>query len=159
MTLEKPVKVLFVCMGNICRSPAAECLMRHQLEGRKLTHEFVLDSAGTGGWHIGNKPDRRMRAAAKEVGRTIDGAARQVCEEDFIDFNWIFCMDNDNYDNLMSMGADPEKTHLLLDFVQHQSVTQVPDPYYGGSDGFTNVITLLESAVCDLIDRLLATTS
>jgi protein-tyrosine phosphatase len=100
-----------------------------------------------------------MRAAAKEAGRTIGGAARQVCKKDFIDFNWIFCMDNDNYDALMSMGADPEKTHLLLEFVESQTVRQVPDPYYGGSEGFTNVISLLERAVCDLIDRLLATTS
>lgn len=159
MTTERQITILFVCMGNICRSPAAECLMRHALETRKIEHKFGLDSAGTGGWHVGNKPDRRMRVAAKAAGRSIDGAARQVCADDLIDFDLIFCMDNDNYENLMSMGANPEKTYLLLEFVEHQTLTEVPDPYYGGSEGFTNVITLIDGAVCELIDRLLATTS
>jgi len=158
VTLEKPITILFVCMGNICRSPAAECLMRDALDKRKIKHKFVLDSAGTGGWHVGNNPDQRMRAAAKAVGRTINGSARQVCVEDFIEFDWIFCMDKENYGNLMSMGANPEKTHLLLEFVEHQTVAEVPDPYYGGSDGFTNVISLIDEAVCELIDRLQATT-
>lgn len=132
--------------------------MRDALKERNLSHAFVLDSAGTGGWHVGNKPDKRMRAAAKAVGRTIDGAARQVCENDFNNFDWIFCMDNDNYANLLAMGANPEKTHLLLEFVEHRAVREVPDPYYGGSGGFRDVIALIDGAVCDLIDALHTTT-
>jgi len=156
---EKPIAILFVCMGNICRSPAAECLMRSLLEEKQLEKLFTIDSAGTGNWHAGNKPDRRMRKAAKLAGKTIEGSARQVQESDFSEFDWIFCMDNDNYANLISMGANPEKTHLLLEFVSHQTITEVPDPYYGGSDGFTNVINLIDGAVCDLIDHLISTTT
>ncbi len=133
--------------------------MRNALQERNMSHIFVLDSAGTGAWHVGNKPDQRMRAAAKTVGRTIDGAARQVCENDFSDFDLIFCMDDDNYTNLLSMGANTEKTHLLLEFVEHPTVREVPDPYYGGDDGFTKVIALIDGAVCDLIDRLHTTVS
>jgi protein-tyrosine phosphatase len=154
-----PISVLFVCMGNICRSPAAECLMRSALETQGLKHNFAIDSAGTGGWHVGSKPDRRMRAAAKSAGHSIDGSARQVCKEDFTDFDWIFCMDYENYENLISMGANPGKTHLLLEFIEHQSVCEVPDPYYGGDDGFKDVIALVDGAVHSLINRLLPTTS
>ena len=144
-------------MGNICRSPAAECLMRIALEEQKIEDQFVLDSAGTGGWHVGNKPDKRMRAAANAVGRSIEGAARQVCSDDFDTFDWIFCMDHDNYANLISMGANPEKTRLLLEFVAHPTVIEVPDPYYGGECGFTDVITLIDGAVRDLIKRFITT--
>ncbi len=91
MISEKPIAILFVCMGNICRSPAAECLMRSLLEEKQLEKLFTIDSAGTGNWHAGNKPDRRMRKAAKLAGKTIEGSARQVQESDFSEFDWIFC--------------------------------------------------------------------
>jgi len=154
MTIKNPISILFVCMGNICRSPAAECLMRDALDKQGIANQFVLDSAGTGGWHVGNKPDKRMRAAAKAAGKTIRGSARQVCNADFDAFDWIFCMDHDNYANLVSMGANPEKTHLLLEFIAHASVQEVPDPYFGGDKGFADVIALIDKAVHELIKKL-----
>ncbi len=111
-----------------------------------------MDSAGTGGWHVGAKPDRRMRAAAKKRGLEISGSARQITVNDFSAFDWIFCMDRDNLDDVLAMGAKPEKTKLFLPFVSHDSVDEVPDPYYGGDDGFDTVITLLFEATQTLVD-------
>jgi len=128
--------------------------MRNALIEQEIANQFVLDSAGTGGWHVGNKPDKRMRAAAKAAGKTILGSARQVCKSDFDAFDWIFCMDHDNYANLVSMGANPEKTHLLLEFIAHASVQEVPDPYFGGDKGFADVIALIDKAVHELIKKL-----
>ena len=128
--------------------------MRNALIEQEIANQFVLDSAGTGGWHVGNKPDKRMRAAAKAAGKTILGSARQVCKSDFDTFDWIFCMDHDNYANLVSMGANPEKTHLLLEFIAHASVQEVPDPYFGGDKGFADVIALIDKAVHELIKKL-----
>ena len=104
--------VLFICMGNICRSPAAECFFINAIE--KLGHDmdFIVDSAGTGGWHAGAKPDKRMRAAAKKQGFVISGSARQVTTEDFSAFDWIFCMDQHNLDDVLAMGANPKKTKI-----------------------------------------------
>jgi len=128
--------------------------MRSALQTQGLKHNFAIDSAGTGGWHVGSKPDRRMRAAAKSAGHSIDGSARQVCKEDFTDFDWIFCMDQDNYDGVIAMGGDPKNTKLLLPFVGHQHLCEVPDPYYGGEKGFDDVITLINDAVKKLATML-----
>jgi len=111
-----------------------------------------MDSAGTGGWHVGAKPDRRMRAAAKKRGLEITGSARQITVSDFSTFDLIICMDRDNLDEVLSMGAIPEKTKLLLPFVSHVSVEEVPDPYYGGEEGFDTVITLIYDAAHALVD-------
>ncbi|MDP7007994.1 MAG: low molecular weight protein-tyrosine-phosphatase [Phycisphaerales bacterium] len=154
MSSNHPTSILFVCMGNICRSPAAECLTRIALERRGLQDAFILDSAGTGGWHQGNKPDRRMRKAAADVQKRIDGEARKVNKSDLETFDWIFCMDEDNYDHLLSLGANPEKTHLFLEFIDHPTTREVPDPYYGGDEGFAHVIALIEEGAQLLIDRL-----
>jgi protein-tyrosine phosphatase len=115
---------------------------------------FIIDSAGTGGWHAGNKPDRRMRAAAKKHGLVISGSARQVTTGDFSSYDWIFCMDKDNHDDCISMGANPEKTKLFLPFVGHKSLEEVPDPYYGGDDGFENVVALIHKASIQLAEKL-----
>lgn len=111
-----------------------------------------MDSAGTGGWHVGAKPDRRMRASAKKRGLEITGSARQITVSDFSAFDWIICMDKDNLQEVLSMGAKPEKTKLLLPFVSHGSVVEVPDPYYGGDDGFDTVVALIYDAVHALVD-------
>jgi protein-tyrosine phosphatase len=146
--------VLFICMGNICRSPAAECFFINAIE--KLGHDmdFIVDSAGTGGWHAGAKPDKRMRAAAKKQGFVISGSARQVTTEDFSAFDWIFCMDQHNLDDVLAMGANPKKTKMLLPYVGHESMCEVPDPYYGGEDGFDDVVTLIHDAASQLALKL-----
>ncbi len=151
---ENCLKILFVCMGNICRSPTAECLFRTVAEAQGLQDHFYVDSAGTGGWHAGAQPDRRMRAAAKKTGNEIKGSARQVTIDDFSRFDWIFCMDQDNYDDLIGMGAIKKKTALLLPFVGNEEIREVPDPYYGGKDGFKNVVALIDDAVHRLVDIL-----
>jgi protein-tyrosine phosphatase len=147
-------KVLFVCMGNICRSPAAECFFRTAIEKMCTKSGFEIDSAGTGGWHVGANPDRRMRAAAKKQGLAISGSARQVVTEDFSAFDWIFCMDQDNLDDVLGMGANPEKTKMLLPYIEHATLIEVPDPYYGGEDGFKNVVALIHDATQKLALKL-----
>ena len=145
--------VLFVCMGNICRSPAAESFFKLILEERKCISAFDVDSAGTGGWHAGAEPDHRMQIAATKLGKKIQGAARQVTSSDLEKFDWILCMDLSNFDDLISMGADPKKTHMLLPFAGH-SDCDVPDPYYGGDEGFDNVVTVINDAMYLLLEKL-----
>lgn len=141
-------------MGNICRSPAAECLFRIALEEVDSAKEFSLDSAGTGGWHAGNPPDQRMRAAAQKQGLDITGSARQITVKDLASFDWIFCMDNDNLDDVIAMGGNPQTTKLLLSFTGNKEISEVPDPYYGGEDGFDTVITLINDSVRTLATML-----
>ena len=148
------VSVLFVCLGNICRSPAAECFFRAAVEERGILEKFTIDSAGTGGWNAGSQPDRRMQYAAKKVGKTIHGNARQITTDDFSNFDWVLCMDQDNYDDVIEMGASQKKTILLLPFVGHEVLREVPDPCFGGDSGFDEVVTLIDEAVHRLVDLL-----
>lgn len=141
-------------MGNICRSPAAECFFRAAVEETGDGDHYVIDSAGTGGWHAGNPPDRRMQGAAKRKGMTIEGSARQITSKDISSFDWIFCMDQDNYDDVIAMGGTPKNTKLLLSFIGEEDIFEVPDPYYGGDDGFTQVISLINTAVRKLATML-----
>ena len=141
-------------MGNICRNPAAECLFRIALEEKQISHTFTLDSAGTGGWHIGNPPDQRMRAAAQKQGLEITGSARQISAKDLTSFDWIFCMDMDNLEDVIAMGGNPETTTLLLTFTGNKEISEVPDPYYGGDEGFDRVITLINESVRTLATML-----
>ena len=147
-------KILFVCMGNICRSPAAECLFRKAIEKKGLNQQFLIESAGTGGWHVGNPPDRRMRTAAQKQGFDITGSARQITIDDLTSFDWIFCMDNDNYADVIEMGGNPNTTKLFLPFVGNTEIEEVSDPYYGGEDGFDRVITLINNAANKLATKL-----
>jgi protein-tyrosine phosphatase len=146
--------MLFVCLGNICRSPAAECFFRAVVEEAHVAEDYVIDSAGTGNWHVGAKPDRRMRAAAKKQGLNIYGSARQVTVGDLSTFDWIFCMDKDNLDEILAMGANPDRAKLFLPFIGHETLDEVPDPYYGGDEGFENVITLIRDATQALISSM-----
>jgi len=141
-------------MGNICRSPAAECLFRAAIEQSGTSDRFIIASAGTGGWHSGNAPDRRMRIAAQKHGFEIEGFARQVTVEDIDMYDWIFCMDHDNLNDVISMGGNPNTTKLLLPFVGNTDIQEVPDPYYGGEDGFDHVITLINKATLQLASML-----
>jgi protein-tyrosine phosphatase len=144
-----PCKLLFVCLGNICRSPSAENIMNHLVKQAGLSEMILCDSAGTGGYHIGADPDRRMAAAAARRGITLKGQARQFKKADFENFDLILAMDRDNYQDILSLdpsGKYQDKVRLMCDFATHHREKEVPDPYYGGTDGFDQVIDLLLDA-------------
>jgi protein-tyrosine phosphatase len=143
-------RILFVCIGNICRSPTAEGVMRHLLRERGLDGEIELDSAGTGGWHAGSPPDARATQSARARGITLQGAARQVTRADFDDFDLLVAMDRDNLDDLRAMAppGSEDKVRLLLDG------RDVPDPYYGGPRGFEEVLDLVQDGCERLLDDL-----
>ncbi len=154
----KKKSVLFVCMGNICRSPTAEGVFRHLLVKQGLMDSIATDSAGTHNYHIGKPPDKRAIAAARARGVDIsDLRARQVQREDFERFDWILAMDNDNY-RILQGQCPPEhqgKVRLMLDFAQRFHVREVPDPYYGGPEGFEYVLDLIEDAAEGLLRTVL----
>jgi protein-tyrosine phosphatase len=142
-------KLLFVCLGNICRSPSAENIMRHLLKQQQLSEQVQCDSAGTSSYHIGSPPDRRMAAAAQQQGITLMGQARQFQAEDFEHFDWILAMDDQNYRDILRVdptGQHHHKVRKMCDFCRHHPDQDVPDPYYGGQNGFRYVIDLLLDA-------------
>jgi protein-tyrosine phosphatase len=145
-------RILFVCMGNICRSPTAEGVMRHLVAERGLDGEVEVQSAGTGGWHAGDPPDARATQAARARGITLQGAARQVTRADFEEFDLLVAMDRDNLANLRAIAppGTEGKLRLLLDG------RDVPDPYYGGPGGFEEVLDLVEAGCAQLLDDLAA---
>ena len=143
------VKVLFVCLGNICRSPTAEGVFHHLVEKRGLGGRVTVDSAGTGAWHIGSPPDRRAQAAARRRGVDLSGQrARQAKTGDFHRFDYILAMDADNHRNLAKMcpPGEEHRLHLFLDFAPKLKTSDVPDPYYGGDGGFEAVLDMIEAA-------------
>ena len=141
-------------MGNICRSPLAEGLFLHKINQRGVTQRFSVESAGTGGWHAGELPDPRVRAVAQQKGIELCSRARQVTTGDFTAFDHIICMDEDNREHLLNMGAPPQKVRLLLECDRSAPMREVPDPYYGGADGFELVYKLVDAACNALIDEL-----
>jgi protein-tyrosine phosphatase len=145
------VRILFVCMGNICRSPTAEGVMRHLLAERGLEDEIEVQSAGTGGWHAGSPPDARSTRAAAARGITLEGAARQVTRADFEDFDLLVAMDRDNLADLRAI-APPGTEHKLRMLIADGR--DVPDPYYGGPRGFEQVLDLVQTACDQLLDDL-----
>ena len=152
-------KLLFVCLGNICRSPAAEGVFLHLLKQRGLSDRFMVDSAGTGGWHVGNPADRRMQAAANRRGIELPSRARQICLDDFSSFDLVLTMDDDNLAAVRGLaqeaGAGATATITpMLHYARNFSETEVPDPYYGGEAGFEHVLDLLEDACTNLLDEL-----
>jgi protein-tyrosine phosphatase len=152
-------KLLFVCLGNICRSPSAENIMRHLLKQRGLEHEILCDSAGTASYHIGSPPDRRMAAAASQQGIVLEGQARQFRASDLAEFDLILAMDRSNYEDILALdpkGQYQHKVKLMCDFCQHHSDREVPDPYYGGPEGFKYVIELLMDACEGLLKDLMS---
>jgi protein-tyrosine phosphatase len=157
MVLPMPYKLLFVCLGNICRSPAAESIMNHLIQQRGLVGQVVCDSAGTSNYHIGNPPDRRMTAAATQRGITLEGRARQFTPADFETFDLILAMDRDNFADIAYLdptGRYKDKLHLMCDFCTQFLLKEVPDPYYGGTEGFTQVLDLLTDACTGLLDQV-----
>lgn len=154
---KKPVKILFVCLGNICRSPAAEGVFSHLVRERGVVDRFEVDSAGTYGGHAGELPDPRMRAHAARRGYLLEHRSRPVRPSDFERFDLILGMDDYNIDTLRSMADTPEemvKVQRLTDYCRHYPVDCIPDPYYGGADGFENVLNVLEDACEGLLDNL-----
>jgi len=141
-------RVLFVCLGNICRSPAGENVMNHLLEREGLVPRFEVDSAGTAGYHIGNPPDARMTKAARARGIAMKGRARQVNPADFEEFDWIFAMDRSNLEDLQSVrqkARNPTaRLVLFCEFCERHGEREVPDPYCGGPEDFEKVLDLLE---------------
>lgn len=150
------MKVLMVCLGNICRSPMADGLLRKKVEDNNLN--IVVDSAGTGDWHVGNPPDTRMQKTGADNGVPIDFLrARQFKVSDFDEFDRIFVMDKSNYKNVVALArteADKEKVELMLDLIQPGEELEVPDPYYGGDQGFQDVFDMLDNATDVLLDQL-----
>jgi len=153
-------RILFVCMGNICRSPTAEGVMRRLVSDAGLEHDFEIDSAGTGSWHAGDSPDRRATAAAAVRGITLEGAARQVRPRDFEHFDLLLAMDRENLRELRTFSSDGDlagKARLLREF-DPASIgapdLDVPDPYYGGPDGFEKVLDQVEAACKGVLDAL-----
>lgn len=151
--------VLFICLGNICRSPAAQAVMQAMVDERGLSDRFYIDSAGIGGWHIGDLPDKRMRVHARPRGYELTHRARKVQASDFEDFDLIVGMDASNVDDLCSMSATIEqqdKVVMMGDYIrQYPNYDYVPDPYYEGSEGFELVLDLLEDACDNLLDRII----
>ncbi|MGB8699192.1 MAG: low molecular weight protein-tyrosine-phosphatase [Thermosynechococcaceae cyanobacterium] len=151
------IKLLFVCLGNICRSPSAEGMMNHLIAQAGLSDRIECDSAGTSSYHIGEPPDARMTAAAAKNGIPLKGRARQFEPEDFEQFDLILVMDQDNYQALLARdrtGQYGAKIRLMCDYCQKFPDKEVPDPYYGGADGFQYVIDLLLDACNGLLQDL-----
>ncbi len=154
------MKLLFVCLGNICRSPAAENIMNHLAAQSTLSNEIECDSAGTANYHSGNPPDRRMQAAAVKRNIPMIGSARQFTKSDFTNFDLILAMDRENYQNILSLdpqGQYRDKVKMMCDFASQHPDKEVPDPYFGGAEGFDYVIDLLTDACGGLLSQLEST--
>src|SRR5262245_12434090 len=152
------VRICFVCLGNICRSPTAEAVMRHLVEQEGLAKRIAVESAGTGDWHVGDPPDRRARAVGEKRGIRLSGTARQFTESDFARYDHVIAMDRSNRDELVGMAPDAAargKVRLLRSFdASAPPDADVPDPYYGGPRGFDEVFDICERACRGLLDHL-----
>ena len=162
MNRQEKISILFVCLGNICRSPTAHAVFRKCVSDNGLSDIINIDSAGTGDWHIGRPPDRRSSAKAKEFGYDLsDLRARLVESSDFEDFSYILVMDNKNLADVKKLApkGHEAKIELLLNYSTRSStdnVYEVPDPYFGGEHGFDRVLTLIEDATQGFLDYLKA---
>jgi protein-tyrosine phosphatase len=154
------VRILFVCMGNICRSPTAEGVMRSLVRDAGLDDRIEIDSAGTGGWHAGEPPDARATEAARRRGIELAGAARQIAPEDFDRFDLLVALDRENLRGLLAVAPDEEaaeKVRLLREFdPEGDGELDVPDPYYGGERGFESVLDQVQAACRGLLGELRA---
>jgi protein-tyrosine phosphatase len=157
MIESKKSSILFVCMGNICRSPTAEGVFRHMARQAGLEERFEIDSAGTHAYHVGKAPDARAQEAARRRGYDLSGLrGRQVCLADFAHFDLLLAMDRENLQNLLSV-CPPEQRHkvrLLLEYSREFEEKEVPDPYYGGTQGFERVLDMVEDAAQGLLEQL-----
>lgn len=155
----KKVSVLFVCMGNICRSPTAQGVFEQLVNQRGWLQQIEIDSAGTHAYHIGSSPDERSQAAALERGIDLSQQrARQVRSADFEQFHYILAMDKQNFQALQALAANSEqrqRVYLMMDFAQRWQEREVPDPYYGGAQGFQRVLDMVEDASEGLLAHII----
>jgi protein-tyrosine phosphatase len=152
-----PARVLFVCMGNICRSPTAEGVFRHAVASAGLERKILVDSAGTHGYHLGSPPDRRTQLAAARRGYDLAGLrARQVTGRDFVEFDYILAMDLDNLSELRQVAPAQHhgKLSLFMEYSSARPGEEVPDPYYGGVQGFELVLDMAEDAAAGLLKHI-----
>jgi protein-tyrosine phosphatase len=157
--MAEPVKILFVCMGNICRSPLAESVFRHLARERGVDDRFRIDSAGTSGYHAGSPPDRRSAATALARGMEVAGRSRQLTACDLRDFDYVIAMDAENLREIEALHATvggTARVHRLREWDPERSGPDVPDPYYGGARGFEDVHDIVERSCAALLDHLLA---
>jgi len=153
------IRVLFVCMGNICRSPAAEGIFQETIRSAGLEKQVSCDSAGTLDFHTGERADARMRRAARKRGYELTSRARGFRREDFDRFDWIVTMDDENYQTIMALAPNEEagnKVRRFCDWVDIRGVSEVPDPYYGGDHGFERVLDLLENGSDSLLNWIIS---
>ncbi len=158
MKTKNPISVLFVCMGNICRSPMAEGVFRAILETKQLTDEFRVDSAGTHAYHVGEAPDTRAQSTMRDHDMDISMLrARRVDWLDFEEFDHILVMDDDNYGLVIEACPKEHRSKIkyFLDFARNVNTRNVPDPYYGGNNGFERVFDMIEDAATGLLDTLI----
>lgn len=147
-------RVLLVCLGNICRSPTAEAAVREAAADAGL--DLEIDSAGTGAWHVGNPPDERMTSAAADDGLQLTGSARQVTADDFSRFDLVVAMDTSNRADLLRLAPDEDaraRVRLFRDYAD-EAGRDVPDPYYGGPDGFREVVTIVRRAARGMVEAI-----
>lgn len=151
------ISILFVCLGNICRSPLAEGIFRSLVEQAGLSHRFEIDSAGTGAWHVGEPPDARAAMVASRHGVPLECKARQITGEDFARFDYIIAMDRENLRSLERMAASAgseAEIRLLREFDPERDGDEVPDPYYGGASGFETVYDIVSRSCRELLQRV-----
>lgn len=157
ITKESPFKIVFVCLGNICRSPTAEGIFQHLVNERGLQSYFYIDSAGTSAYHIGEPANSKSRQTAKERGIELKSRARRFENEDLGEFDMIVAMDHENLENIKALdksGTFEEKIVMLREYDPSPDDGEVPDPYYGGMDGFQNVFDIVKRSCENLLDEL-----
>jgi protein-tyrosine phosphatase len=147
-------KILFVCLGNICRSPAADGIMNHLVKMNGQAESYFIDSAGTSAHHVGERADSRMRKHAARRGYELESISRQFVSSDFEEFDLILAMDKSNLSNILRLDTEGKyqgKVKLFCDFCQKHKISEVPDPYYGGNQGFEDVLDIVEDGVAGIL--------
>ena len=148
------IKVIFVCLGNICRSPLGEGILKKMLEKERLQDKFFVDSAGTSAYHLGQQPDERSCQTAEKHGISLNHQARQLKHKDLQEFHYIIAMDNSNYQGIIALGEAAGEVLLMRDFDELGRGKDVPDPYWSGLDGFEEVYQICHRSCKNLLDYI-----